>query len=87
MEKKDWTVPAYNAAVNAARENQTARRRWAGQNQWDRENMVTESTRFTLEEDERLEACLWEARVTRYTLIAYLLKLWMTAWESYGEGQ
>ena len=79
---RDWTVDAYRAATQAAGEDYLTRRRWAGQNEWDAEHMRTESTRFTVDQDEELRRCCREARVTKYTLIGYLLRTWMAAWKS-----
>nr|WP_325298643.1 hypothetical protein [uncultured Dysosmobacter sp.] len=78
-----WSTAAYKTAVEAAREERPARRRWDGQNEWDADNMRTESTRFTRALDEKLRQCCKEAGVTRYTLINYLLRVWMAAWETY----
>lgn len=78
---------AYTAAVDAGKAPRDARRRWAGQNEYDSENMKTEATRFTAAEDERLRRCCGEAGVTRYTLINYLLRTWMAAWEVYGHDE
>lgn len=79
----DWTIPAYETAVEAAKVGYPARRRWAGQNEWDAMNMSTEATRFPADLHEDLIRCCKEARVTRYTLIAYLLRTWMAAWDAY----
>lgn len=85
--EKDWKIPAYEAAVEAAKEGQPGRRRWASQNEWDAENMRTESTRFPLDRDRLLRQYCREARVTRYTLIGYLLRAWMAAWAVYRGGE
>ena len=79
-----WSKCAYQVAMKAAVEEPAARRRWDGQNLWDYENMRTESTRFTAAQDEELRRCCAEARVTRYTLISYLLQTWIAAWKRYG---
>ena len=84
MEGRDWSRPAYEAAMEGAKELPFRRRRWAWQNEYDAQNMRTESTRFPLDEDIRLRQCCREAHVTRYTLINYLLRTWMAAWEVYG---
>lgn len=75
---------AFAAAMEAAAPgyHRAPRKRWAGQNQWDRANMVTESTRFTRAQDTRLRRCCHEARVNRNQLIAYMLLTWMAAWEA-----
>lgn len=80
-----WSTAAYETAVQAAKEDSQARRRWSGQNEWDANNMRTESTRFTRTLDEDLRQYCREAGVTRYTLISYLLRVWMAAWRAYGE--
>ena len=79
-----WSRIAHRAAVDAGRERRKERRRWM-KTEWDRENVRTESTRFTAEQDEELRQCCREAGVTRYALIAYLLRTWMAAWRAYGE--
>lgn len=75
---------AYTVAVGAGKASDSDRKRWAGQNEYDSDNMRTEATRFTVAEDARLRRCCSEAGVTRYTLINYLLRTWMAAWEVYG---
>lgn len=82
---KDWTIQAYQTAAAAAKEDYHARRRWAGQNAYDADNMHTECTRFNAAMDARLRRCCKEARITRYALISYLLRAWMAAWETYRE--
>ena len=79
----NWIDQAYDAAVSAGKEGRAARRKWAGQNAYDQSYMRTESTRFTRDQDEELRRCCKEAGVTRYTLIAYLLRAWMAAWQTY----
>ena len=83
MEKLDYSVVAWEVSKNAAQEGPVKRRRWAGQNDYDADYMHTESTRFTIEQDRKLRQCCREARVTRYTLINYLLRAWMAGWEAY----
>lgn len=78
-----WAEQAYKVAAEAGKDGQAARRRWAGQNEYDADNMHTECTRFNNTQDARLRRCCREARVTRYTLISYLLRCWMAAWETY----
>lgn len=75
----DWTVPAYMAAIDGAQKLPYDRHRQAA---WDADNMVTESTRMTTAEDARLRRCCHEARVTRYTLINYMLRLFMASWDA-----
>ncbi|MGN0964434.1 MAG: hypothetical protein ACI4O6_03660 [Dysosmobacter sp.] len=87
MDGKSWNALAFEVAAEAAKEPHDARRRWRGQCEWDRDNMVTESTRFPVDTDLLLEAYCWQAGVTRYTLINYLLRAWMAAWETYGENR
>lgn len=80
-----WKSRAYTAAMQAAEEEPSRRRRWRLQAQWDRRNLKTESTRFPRELDEQLRRCCKEAGVTRYALIAYMLRAWMSAWRIYGK--
>ena len=81
----EWSIPAFMAAIYCADEPKP-RRRWDGQNDWDAEHMVTESTRFTIENDARLREICKQAGVTRYHLIAYLLHTFMAAWAA-GKGK
>jgi len=81
-----WSEQAYQTAVAAGQASSAERRRWEGQNEWDAENMCTESTRFTVDRDEELRQCCREANITRYTLINYLLRTWMAAWKHYQGG-
>lgn len=59
------------------------RRRWKGQNAWNRENRVTESTQFSRQQDARLRLCCHQAQTNRSSLIAYMLLTWMAAWEAH----
>ena len=77
-----WSEPAYAAALAAAENGKEPRPRWSGQNGWDAENMVTESTRFPRDLDAQLRRCCREAHVTRYHLINYMLRLFIAAWEA-----
>lgn len=81
-----WSTPAYETAVTAGKEagDPAARRRWAGQAEYDRDWMRTESTRFPLDLHRKLVKCCQEAGVSRYHLINYMLRVWMAAWEQYG---
>lgn len=79
-----WSGIAYQVGVEAGKAGPSERRRWFLQNEWDAENMRTESTRFPLDLDTELRQCCREAHVTRYALIAYLLRAWMAAWRTYG---
>lgn len=79
-----WSRHAYLSAMDAAKQPPRTRRRWAGQSEYDAEHMVTESTRFTVAQDAALRRCCREAGISRYTLINYLLRAWMAAWEVYG---
>lgn len=83
MENMAWMERALKVASEAGRDGPAARRRWTGQNEYDADNMHTECTRFNNAQDERLRRCCREARVTRYTLISYLLRCWMAAWETF----
>ena len=78
---RDWSIDAYQTAMQAAKADSLTRRRWAGQNEWDAEHMCTESTRFTADRDAELRRCCREAGITRYTLIGYMLRTWMAAWK------
>ncbi len=80
-----WSDLAYQGAAEAGTAGPQERRRWYAQNEWDAEHMRTESTRFPLDLDTELRQCCREAHVTRYTLINYLLRAWMTAWKAYGQ--
>lgn len=71
---------AYNIAMEAAADPAKPRR-WQGQNSWDRNNMVTESTRFTIDQDMILCSCLQDAGLNKYRLIGYMLQTWAAAWE------
>lgn len=77
----EWSTDAFLAAIGVADEPRP-RKRWPGQDAWDAENMVTESTRFTVENDARLRRLCREAGVTRYHLINYLLHTWIAAREA-----
>lgn len=87
MEDKSWVLPAFRGAADAATQPRSRRARWKRQNQWDRENMRTESTRFTVEEDRRLRRCCREAHVNRSHLIAFMLRAWMESWEAAHDGR
>lgn len=78
----DWIEQAFESAVSAAEESAPARRRWRGQNRWDEDHMNTESTRFPNDLHAELIACCESAGVTRYALIAYLLRTWIAAWKA-----
>ena len=75
----EWSVPAYEAAMEAASAPRYDRHRQA---EWDAENMVTESTRFTVAQDAELRRCCREAGISRYQLINYMLRLWMAGWDA-----
>ena len=83
--KTEWSTDAFLTAIGLA-ENPKSRKRWPGQNDWDAENMVTESTRFTTENDQRLRRLCREAGVSRYHLISYMLHAWMAAREEKERG-
>lgn len=83
MDTKPYDL-AYGAATDAAAPGfRYRRRKWAGQKAWNRENMVTESTQFTREQDARLRLCCHQAQTNRSQLISYMLQIWMAAWEAY----
>lgn len=71
---------AYDIATATAADP-TPARRWQGQNSWDNDHMVTESTRFTIEQDLGLCCCLADAGLNKYRLIGYMLQTWAAAWE------
>lgn len=83
MRNHEWAEQAYQIAAEVGKDGYPARRRWAGQNRYDEENIFTESTRFNADRDDRLRQYCREAGVTRYALISYLLRSWMAAWETY----
>lgn len=75
-----WSGLAFAAAIDAA--GVQDRKKYRAQRKWDRDNIKTESTRFSVDQDRRLRRCCKAARVSRYQLIAYLLHTWMAAWEA-----
>ena len=77
-----WSKHAFEAATEAATSAGTAAMKRERQAQWDADNIRTESTRFPIEMDAKLRKYCDEANVTRYTLINYLLRVWMAAWEA-----
>ena len=79
-----WSSTAYRVGVEAGKAEPEERRRWYLQNEYDADHMRSESTRFPAYLDEELRRYCLEAGVTRYTLIAYLLRAWMAAWQTYG---
>lgn len=79
-----WSGIAYQVGVEAGKVETKERRRWFLQDEYDADHMHTESTRFPTDLDEKLRRYYLEAGVTRYTLIAYLLRAWMAAWQTYG---
>lgn len=81
-----WSKHAFEAATEAATPDGTAAMKRERQAQWDADHIRTESTRFPIDLDAKLRKCCDEANVTRYTLINYLLRVWMAAWEA-GHGR
>lgn len=79
-----WSSTAYRVGTEAGKVVPKERRRWFMQNEYDADHMRSESTRFPAYLDEELRRYCLEAGVTRYTLIAYLLRAWMAAWQAYG---
>lgn len=77
----DWSIPAYEAGVDAARHAAQPRARWDGQNGWDADNMETVSTRMPRDIAEQLRQYCDEAHVSRYHLINYMLRTFMAGWE------
>lgn len=86
---QDWKPAASMAAIEAAAAPRSERRRWAGQNEWDKDNMETVSTRVTKAAAERIKRACRQAGVTRYALVAHLLREWLETWEALegGEGK
>lgn len=78
--KTEWSGPAWLTACAAASASQESRRRWAGQNAWDAENMETVSTRMPKEDAAQLRQYCQDAGINRYTLLNYMLRTWMAAW-------
>ena len=83
----EWSGPAWTAAMEAAASTPESRRRWARQQEWDGENIRTESTRFPVDLDRKLRKYCREAKISRYYLINYMLRTWMAAWEVIRNGQ
>ena len=81
-----WSKHAFEAATEAATPAGTAAMKRQRQAQWDADHIRTESTRFPVDLDAKLREYCNEANVTRYTLINYLLRVWMAAWEA-GHGR
>lgn len=77
-----WSKHAFAAATEAATPAGTAAMKRQRQAQWDADHIRTESTRFPIDLDAKLRKYCDEANVTRYTLINYLLRVWMAAWEA-----
>lgn len=75
----EWSTPAYNAAMTAVSAPRFDRHRQAD---WDADNMVTESTRFTVAQDAELRRCCREAGICRYQLINYMLRLFIAGWDA-----
>ena len=76
-----WSKAAFLTATQAAKPDSMAAMRRDRQAQWDADHIKTESTRFPIDLDAKLRKCCEDANVTRYTLINYLLRAWMAAWE------
>ena len=57
------------------------RHRWAGQNEWNREHMKTQSCQLPAALADRLRRCCAEAGISRSQLIRFMLMAWMDAWE------
>ena len=80
----EWSTYAQAAAVDAVDTAKEKRRR--RQTEWDAENMVTESTRFTVAQDAELRRCCKEAGICRYQLINYMLRVFIAAWDGRKRG-
>ena len=77
-----WSKAAFLTATQTATPDTMDAMRRDRQAQWDADHIKTESTRFPIDLDTKLRKCCKEANVTRYTLINYLLRAWMAAWEA-----
>lgn len=77
-----WSKHAFEAATEAATPDGAAAIKRERQALWDADHIRTESTRFPVDLDAKLREYCNEANVTRYTLINYLLRVWMAAWEA-----
>lgn len=62
------------------------RHRWAGQNEWNREHMKTQSCQLTADLDAELRRCCAEAGISRSQLIRFMLMEWMAAWKERNKG-
>ena len=71
-----WESAARYAAVETVNHPQNRDR----QARWDLENLVTESTKFTRDEDAELRRLCKDAGITRHQLIKRLLREWVKAW-------
>lgn len=71
-----WESAARYAAVETVNHPQNRDR----QARWDLENLITESTKFTRDEDAELRRLCKEAGITRHQLIKCLLREWVKAW-------
>lgn len=70
------------AAASAITRRAAARRRWAGQAEWDAYHLRPIGTKLTAPTVRRLDAACAAAQITRYELLAYLVTTWLEAWES-----
>lgn len=70
------------AAASAITRRAAARRRWAGQAEWDAYHLRTIGTKLTAPTVRRLDTACAAAQITRYELLAYLVTTWLEAWES-----
>lgn len=77
-----WSQKAWKTAVAAGKAPEKERKKWAGQNDWDKDNMLTISTRLTIKDALRLKVYCKEAGITVYTLVNYMVRVWMAAWET-----
>lgn len=71
-----WENAAHHAAIETVNHPQNRDR----QARWDLENLITESTKFTRDEDAELRQLCKEAGITRHQLIKCLLREWVKAW-------
>ena len=72
-----WENAAHHAAVEAVNHPPKNRDRQA---RWDLDNLITESTKFTRDEDAELRKICKVAGITRHQLIKCLLREWVAAW-------
>lgn len=85
MLQDTWQPAADIVAITAAAAPACERKKWAKQADWDRDNMRTISTKLPIEAADELKAACQAAGVTRYTLVAHMLRQWMDTRKDIGE--